>query len=81
MKNKQDIMNSYRKGDPYQRLDIFFMYRYFRNEFTEIEHREIAGRKFRWKAPEPDKLQHRFESMDNNSRRRSDAFTAGRLSG
>jgi len=40
MKTRQEIMQRYRDGDYRERQNIFFMYRYFRNEFLEIENRE-----------------------------------------
>lgn len=40
MKTRQEIIQRYRDGDYRERLNIFFMYRYSRNEFLEIENRE-----------------------------------------
>jgi len=37
MEIRQEIIKKYQDGDYRERLELFFMYRYFRNEFLEIE--------------------------------------------
>ncbi len=44
MINKDKLLMRYQNGDNHERLCLFYMYRFFRNDFKSIEIKEMESR-------------------------------------